>query len=162
MLEQTGCPCHEISCRHGKTPGLVIRRHRLGGVSCSSIPMVTLAPMIMPELSHAFTSAFPSTKVMQVVSDHDTLLHKLANAEIDVAIGYDLQVPEGFDFIPLASLPPHVLVGEIHPFARLSAVSIKDIAPEPLLLLDLPISSEYFLAIFMQEGLTPHIAAHAA
>ncbi|MCF3641610.1 LysR family transcriptional regulator [Rhizobium sp. TRM95111] len=123
--------------------------------------MVTLAPMIMPELSHAFTSAFPSTKVMQVVGDHDTLLQKLASAEIDVAITYDLHVPEGFDFVPLASLPPHVLVGEIHPFARLSAVTIKDIATEPLLLLDLPISREYFLAIFIQEGLTPHIAARS-
>lgn len=123
--------------------------------------MVTLAPMIMPELSHAFTSAFPSTKVMQVVGDHDTLLQKLSNAEIDVAIMYDLLVPDGFDFVPLASLPPHVLVGEVHPFARLSAVTVQDIAPEPLLLLDLPISREYFLAIFMQAGIDPNIGARS-
>ena len=123
--------------------------------------MVTLAPMIMPELSHAFVSAFPSTRVEQVVGDHDTLLRKLASAEIDVAITYDLLIPEGFEFVPLASLAPHVLVGEVHPFARLSAVTVQDIAPEPLLLLDLPISREYFLAIFVQAGLSPNIGARS-
>lgn len=57
--------------------------------------MVTLAPMIMPELSHSFTASFPATKVIQVVGDHDTLLQKLASAEIDAALTYDLLVPEG-------------------------------------------------------------------
>jgi len=124
--------------------------------------MVTLASMVMPELSHSFTSAFPATSIVQTVSDHETLLEKLRTAELDVAISYDLLVPDDFDYVPLAALPPHVLVGESHPFARLASVSLEELAKAPLILLDLPISTEYFLALFAKHGLEPTIATRSA
>jgi DNA-binding transcriptional LysR family regulator len=124
--------------------------------------MVTLASMIMPELSHSFTSAFPATRIMQTVSDHEVLLEKLQKAELDVAISYDLLVPDEFEFLPLASLPPHVLVGESHPFARYSSISLEELAAAPLILLDLPISREYFLALFAKQGLEPTIVTRSA
>jgi len=119
--------------------------------------MVTLAPMIMPELIHRFTSAFPSTRVRQQEVHQKRLLYGLARAKIDIAVTYDLEIPDGIEFIPLASLPPHVVVSETHPFARLPAVSLRDIVEEPLVMLDLPVSREYFLALFTKEGLQPKI-----
>lgn len=124
--------------------------------------MVTLASMIMPELSHSFTSAFPAARIVQTVSDHEVLLEKLQKAELDVAISYDLLIPDEFDFLPLASLPPHVLVGESHPFARYSSISLEELATAPLILLDLPISREYFLALFAKQGLDPTIVTRSA
>jgi DNA-binding transcriptional LysR family regulator len=124
--------------------------------------MVTLASMIMPELSHSFTSAFPETRIMQTVSDHEELLEKLQRVEIDVALSYDLLVPEAFDFLPLATLPPHILVGEAHPFARRSSISLAELVEAPLILLDLPISREYFLGLFAKSGLEPTIAMRSA
>lgn len=123
--------------------------------------MSTLAPMIMPELSHAFTSTFPDTDIVQTVSNHERLLRSLSTAEIDVAILYDLVIPETVDFIPLASLPVHVVVGEVHPLASKSAVTLQELAREPLLLLDLPQSTDYFLNLFVQAGLHPNIAARS-
>ncbi|CDZ26621.1 LysR family transcriptional regulator [Neorhizobium galegae] len=123
--------------------------------------MVTLASMIMPELSHSFTAAFPATRIAQTVSDHETLLDKLQRAELDVVISYDLLIPTGFEFLPLASLPPHVLVGENHPFARFSSISMEELAGAPLILLDLPISREYFLGLFAKHGLEPTIATRS-
>lgn len=123
--------------------------------------LVTLASMIMPELSHSFTSAFPATRIVQTVSDHEDLLERLSRAEIDVALSYDLLVPEGYEFVPLASLPPHVLVGESHPLARHSSISLTELVKEPLILLDLPISREYFMGLFAKQGLEPTIATRS-
>jgi DNA-binding transcriptional LysR family regulator len=122
---------------------------------------VTLAAMVMPELSHSFTSTYADTRITQMVGDHEQLLERLQRAELDVAITYDLLIPEEFNFLPLASLPPHVVVSEASPLARHSAVSLNDLVREPLILLDLPISREYFTALFMKEGLEPHIASRS-
>ena len=119
--------------------------------------MVTLAPMIMPELVHRFTSAFPSTQVRQQEVHQERLLDGLARAKIDIAVTYDLEIPDGIEFIPLATLPPHVVVSEAHRFARLPAIGLLDLIEEPLVMLDLPISREYFLALFAKEGLQPRI-----
>ena len=124
--------------------------------------MVTLAPMIVPELSHGFTSAFPAATLRHVEADHERLVDGLKRAELDVALTYDLQIPEGIDFLPLARLPAHVVVSEAHPFARYSTVSLRDLVDEPLILLDLPLSREYFLALFLKEGLTPRIHSRSA
>ncbi|MAC79563.1 MAG: LysR family transcriptional regulator [Rhodobacteraceae bacterium] len=128
------------------------------GLGC----MATLAPMILPELSHSFTQAFPETNIVQTVSDHENLLKALSTAEIDIAILYDLMIPAHIRFTPLASLPLHVLVGEGHPLAKRSMVTLQDIAKEPLLLLDLPSSIDYFLSLFRDAGLQPNIAARSS
>lgn len=124
--------------------------------------LVTLAPMVMPELSHSFTSAFPTTRIRHYDHDQERLLDGIRRAEIDIAITYDLQIPEGIAFTPLASLPPHIWLSEAHPLAQQSAISLSDLIGLPMILLDLPISREYFLALFMKEGLEPTIAARSA
>ena len=91
---------------------------------------ITIAPMVMPELSHSFTSSYPEARIIQTVADHEQLLERLLNAELDVAITYDLLIPDEFEFLPLASLPPHVVVSEASPLASRSAFSLKDLARE--------------------------------
>lgn len=124
--------------------------------------LVTLAPMLMPELSQSFTTAFPDTQIRQIENNHEWLLEGLRDAKVDVVITYDLLIPDGITFTPLARLPPHALVGAAHPLAKRSAVSLKDLVEEPLILLDLPISREYFLALFAKEGLRPTIHSRSA
>ena len=124
--------------------------------------MVTLAPMLAPELSHSFTAAFPDTQIRHVEGDHERLFEGLRRAEIDVAIMYDLQVAEDIAFSPLTKLPPYVLLSEAHPLARHSAITLRELVQHPFILLDLPLSREYFLGIFMSEGLTPLVATRSA
>jgi DNA-binding transcriptional LysR family regulator len=119
--------------------------------------MVTMAPMIMPELAHGFMAAYPRASIRQTAASLEWLLEALQRAEIDIALTYDLQIPEGITFTPLARLPPCAMVGEMHPLAGRSSVSLAELAEQPLILLDLPISTDYFLALFMAEGLTPRI-----
>jgi DNA-binding transcriptional LysR family regulator len=120
--------------------------------------LTTLAPMILPELSLSFMSAFPKASIRPQADHQETLLTGLNRAMIDVAITYDLQIPADVEFTRLVDLPVHALVGENHPLARHSAVTLQELAELPLILLDLPLSSEYFMALFMKEGLQPNIA----
>jgi DNA-binding transcriptional LysR family regulator len=124
--------------------------------------MVTLAPMLAPELSHAFTQAFPATRVRHVEGNSEEMLDGLRRSEIDIALMYDLQLPTDIEFKPLAVLPPHVLLSDSHPLARHSALTLKELETEPLILLDLPLSREYFLSLFIKEGLSPNIATRSA
>lgn len=124
--------------------------------------MVTLAPMLVPELAHAFTTAFPATQIRYVEGDQEQLIASLRRSETEVALTYDLHVPEDIHFTPFVDLPPHVLVAEAHPIGTRAAVAMADLVDEPMILLDLPLSREYFLALFMAEGLQPRIVARSA
>jgi DNA-binding transcriptional LysR family regulator len=120
--------------------------------------LTTLAPMILPELSLSFMAAFPRAGIRPHADHQETLLNGLHRATIDVAITYDLQIPADVEFTPLVDLPLHAVVGESHPLAQQSAVTLGELAELPLILLDLPLSVEYFMATFMREGLSPNIA----
>ena len=132
-------------------------RNEIGGmlnIGC----MVTLAPMIAPELLKSFNKQHPNVTLSMTDSSHENMVHALRHVEIDAAICYDLGFPEDIAFQPLATLPPYVLVADNHEFASKSSVTIKQIAKAPLVLLDLPYSRDYFKSIFREAGLTPEIA----
>ena len=82
----------------------------------------------------------------------------MRNGDIDVALTYDLAIPDDLVFVPLVSLPPYVLFPEDHPLANLSQVTAKMLKDHPMVLLDLPLSSDYFLSFFRLSGLRPLIA----
>jgi DNA-binding transcriptional LysR family regulator len=118
----------------------------------------TLAPIVMPQLVASFTKGFPEAR-LRCREDHQAgLLQSLRAAETDVAITYDLQITADIAFSPLASLPPHALFGAAHPLARERSVRLGQLAPLPMVLLDLPMSREYFLALFVRERLEPNVA----
>lgn len=123
--------------------------------------MVTLAPMIAPELGHLFTRSNKAAQINFIEGSHDELLLTLKQVQIDVAITYDLAVPEGIVFEPLAVLPPQVLLSSKHPLAKKTEINIQELVNTPMVLLDLPQSREYFLSLFEAKNLQPDIAINA-
>lgn len=121
--------------------------------------MVTMAPMIMPELCYSFCASFPRTNISQTVAHQEALVEGLRRAEIDLALLYDLDIPKDILFQPLVGLPPYVQLCETHPLAHHSRLSLSELVVEPLILLDLPHSREYFLKLFSDQGLSPYIAS---
>ncbi|MCP5080114.1 MAG: LysR family transcriptional regulator [Alphaproteobacteria bacterium] len=122
---------------------------------------VTLAPMIVPELCHRFQEKHVEVQVHPIEGDHEALMAQLRKVDLDVVLTYDLQIPDGVTFEALATLPPHVLVSADHPLADRSSIALSELDGEPLILLDLPFSREYFLSIFYHEGLSPKIHARS-
>ena len=123
--------------------------------------MITLAPMVAPELGQSFKAEYPDVSVSIVEGSHEQLMNQLRSVEVDAVITYDLQTPEEISFQPLASLAPHVLLAKDHKFADREEIKLSEIAREPMVLLDLPYSREYFLSLFYGKGLKPNIAVHS-
>lgn len=118
----------------------------------------TLAPLILAGLRRSFEAVCPEVVVAQAEGDQERLLGMLRRAEIDVAVTYDLEIPQDVSFLPLVNLPPHVLLPAGHPLAGEAAIAIGRLADEPMVLLDLPFSREYFLSLFAAASLRPRIA----
>lgn len=119
--------------------------------------LVTLAPFVLPALRKRFEDEHPTVSVRQVEAHQLDLFGLLRRAEIDVALTYDLDIPQDIAFVPLAEWPPHVLLAPDHPLAKRKSVALDALAQEPLILLDLPLSRDYFMSLFQQRGLRPLI-----
>jgi DNA-binding transcriptional LysR family regulator len=121
----------------------------------------SLTAMIAPEVIFGFARAFPKVDMQMIEGDQEVLMSKLHALEIDLAITYDLHLGDDVLFERLATLPPYVLVSELHPLAQQSAVTLEELAPEPFVLLDLPMSRDYFTSLFAKAGVTPNIVARS-
>lgn len=135
-------------------------QHELSGtlsVGC----MVTLAPVIAPELCKSFMDAYPGVKIDLYEGSHEDLLRKLSNVEIDIALSYDMAKPDNLAFEPLSALTPYAVVSASSPLAKRDTISLQELADEPMVLLDLPYSSQYFLSLFEARGLKPNVIARS-
>ncbi|SDG59477.1 LysR family transcriptional regulator [Alloyangia pacifica] len=120
--------------------------------------LLTFAQIVLPQLRRSFVDAWPEVEFRQFERDQQELFDALRSARIDVALTYDLNVPADLEFIPLIELPPFALVHEAHELAHLDSVTPAELADYPMVLLDLPMSGDYFLSFFTKLGITPMIA----
>jgi len=119
--------------------------------------LVTFAQVVLPALRRSFEAAYPDVRMRQFELNQVEIFSCLRRSEIDVALTYDLDVPADLQFVPLLTLPPFVIVSTTHPLAGHDTLSIPDLKNHPMVLLDLPLSSDYFLSFF-QAGDAPMIA----
>lgn len=117
----------------------------------------TFAQVILPGLRRSFIDQYPDVRISQVEADQAELFSLLRQARIDVALTYDLDLPADLRFFPMLELPPLVALGADHPLAALAEVSVEQLAPYPMVLLDLPLSADYFLSFFTDCGLRANI-----
>ncbi|MFZ0096890.1 MAG: LysR family transcriptional regulator [Gemmobacter sp.] len=120
--------------------------------------LLTFAQVVLPRLRRGFSDRYPEVEFNQTELDQSAILDGLRNATIDVALSYDLNLPADLRFLPLANLPPYAIFPAAHPLASRPRVGLADLAPYPMVLLDLPLSSEYFLSLFEAAGARPRIA----
>jgi len=120
--------------------------------------LVTVAPMVLPALAGSFMRAHPGCSIEPTALHQEGLLLGLRRAQLDVAITYDLQAGEDIAYEPLVALPPYAIFGADDALRRRRRVRLSELARRPLILLDLPISREYLLGLFMRADLTPHVS----
>lgn len=120
--------------------------------------LLTFAQMLLPALRRQFQAAHPSVQVQQSEADQVALIDRLRRAEIDLALSYDLDIPPDLAFLPLRALPPYAMMAASHPLAGKARVSAADLLDHPMVLLDLPLSSAYFMSFFDAAGRLPHVA----
>lgn len=119
--------------------------------------LIVFAAIVLPTLRNSFIAAHSEIIWSSSVGDQFTLLEKLRLAQIDVLLTYDLDIPKSVKFEPLAMLKTHALFPADHPIATKPSVSLEELAELPLILLDLPLSRDYFLELFKTAGVAPNI-----
>lgn len=134
----------------GRAPAPSSEELRLGS-------LVTLSPYVVPELVAELLARRPQARVGLVEASHNQLLASLRSCECDLALTYGIDLGADIAAEPLIELPAYVLLPAGHPLAEQPKVSLADLAHEPMILLDLPMSRDYFLGLFKAHGLEPQI-----
>lgn len=119
--------------------------------------LTTIAPLVSAAIRRSFETDFPDVKVTLHEADQASLFDMMGRAEIDVAITYDMEIPKDVSFEEVILLPPFVMLPVNHLLAKKSAISLSELENEPMILLDLPISREYFLSVFHDCKVRPNI-----
>ncbi|MEU4654009.1 LysR family transcriptional regulator [Streptomyces sp. NPDC023723] len=120
---------------------------------------VTLAPYYLPPLFSECTARHPGIEIDVLEAETDQLVEALAAGRIDFALSYGL----GLSAAPelrgetIALAPAYVLVPAGHPLAGRDSVELTELSAEPLVLLDLPHSRDYFHSLVAATGTAPDV-----
>ena len=118
---------------------------------------VTLAPFVLPAIVSRVRAEHPYLDIEVDELDTDGARAALRSGRVELLIGYDFGFGNDIRTAVLSDAPPHVIVPADHPLAASQQVFLRELSREPMILLDLPHSREYFLGILAGAGLQPEI-----
>lgn len=120
---------------------------------------VTLAPFYLPALFSESTSRYPAIEIDVVEAEAEQLLQALHAGRIDFALTYDLglSADPGMHGETIARFPAYAIVHAGHPLAGRGTVELAELTAEPLVLLDLPYTRDYFRALVADSGTAPDV-----
>jgi len=116
-----------------------------------------LAPYVLPGLIAACTERYPQLRLDTHEVDLDALAEGVLSGRFELGLGYELAPDPRLVVDRVFSLPPYALLPAGHRFADRAAIRLAELADEPLALLDLPQSRDYFRAMFAEADLEPNI-----
>lgn len=118
-----------------------------------------IAPFYAPNILTALELRHPRIKVRVLEGDQETLMEALAEGTCEIAVMYNLGLGSEFGYRVLERIPPHLVVSAQHPRAARPDVPVhlREFEDEPLILLDLKHTREYYLDFFKRLGLRPRI-----
>ena len=117
----------------------------------------SFGPFVLPELLRRLTEAAPVDLTL-IEGDQRRVQESLRSGEAELALLYDLNLPDDLQIMPLFDLTPYVLLAASHPLAAKPSLTPADLAPHPMVLLNAPPSTDYFLSILRDAGVEPQVA----
>ena len=123
-------------------------------VGCFSVS----APYFIPPIVAAMKKKYPDVSIKLYEGDLQEIQDGLQGGLTDIMITYDLELLPEFERIHLSTVPTHAVLSVDDPLCSMSRLKLSDLALKPLILLDVPVSSRYFLSIFEAENLMPIIS----
>lgn len=116
------------------------------------------APYVLPPILRQVSADYPSIRIELKEGDMQVIAELLSAGVVDMALTYRRLTPDSQPFVPMFRAKPMALIPDTSPLARKQQLSLEDLAPEPMVLLDLPGTQAYFLGMFEQHGLRPNVA----
>jgi DNA-binding transcriptional LysR family regulator len=121
-----------------------------------------VAPAFMPAIVAPLIRNHPDIKVSLVEADNEQAQAGLLDGEFDLILFVAENVRAGIDCHPLIEAPPYVLVPHDHALRDREFVTRADLSGEPLVLLDLPMTNEYYRTLAGDAGQPGNIVTTAS
>ncbi|WP_445401755.1 LysR family transcriptional regulator [Zobellella sp. An-6] len=148
----------------GQADGLAHYASTLGQDVAGSLRIVgfpTFTPILVPGLVRRFNDMYPAVNVQCDEKHQKDIIQGLHDGRYELALTYDLQIPADIEFEPLMEFPPYAVMSQDHPLAERGELALAELAGHPMVLLDWPMSREYFFSLFLSQGLEPDFAYQA-
>lgn len=116
---------------------------------------LTIAPFVIPPVVRELRRDHPDLDLRVTELDTPAIGTALQEGRIEVAVCYRIGLGESTTFTELATLRPYALVSPTSPLAGRDAVSLAELAAEPLVVLRLPYVQNRTLEFFRQSGHEP-------
>jgi DNA-binding transcriptional LysR family regulator len=115
-------------------------------------------PVFMSDLLRRYVDKV-GTSDIQLFEGHQAQLQEwLSTGVVDLVVAYDIGPKLSGSSIPICRVPLHAILHADDPLAREPAISLKDLATRPLVLLDLPHTVTFLLTVFDILASRPQIA----
>lgn len=115
------------------------------------------APYVLPPLLKRLAQSYPDIRIDLTEGDLHSIEDLLKTGAVDLALTYRRGMPEDGSFVPLFEARPWAILPASSPMAGRSEVTMAELAPMPMIVLDLPGATDYFLSLFETAALTPNI-----
>ncbi|WP_125615397.1 LysR substrate-binding domain-containing protein [Specibacter cremeus] len=122
----------------------------------------TLAPFLLPGLLAKLSVQHPQLEVEVIEADAAGCSAALLGGQADLALCYDMGLPEGIATTVVDTSRPYVALPPTHRLAGVGEVSLADLGDEPFVLLDMPFTRELMLSIAAGAGGTPNVRFRSA
>ncbi|MFV2034975.1 MAG: LysR family transcriptional regulator [Halocynthiibacter sp.] len=120
-----------------------------------------VAPAFLPGIARGLLADNPRVDIKFTECDNQTAQAGLISGAFDVILCVAESMKPGVTYETLIEVPAYLLVPQNHDFASRDSLSLADLRDENLILLDLPVVSEYYSRVFEDAGVTPRIVSTA-
>ncbi|EON93661.1 LysR family transcriptional regulator [Marinobacter lipolyticus SM19] len=118
----------------------------------------TLGPFYVPRLIRRLRERMPKVEVQLREGDLGAVGRMLDTGQVELAITYDLGMGDQPRTQLLRKCRFYAALPLEHPLARQESVSLAELAQEPFIQIDLPMSREFLMSPFWHHQLEPRIA----
>lgn len=116
-----------------------------------------IAPFYLPSILAGLKRDHPGLEVHVTEAVAGEVGEYLESGRAEVALTYDLALGDGIDRDVLAEIHPYAALPAAHRLAGEASVKLADLVDEPMILVDLPFSRDYFIGVFTERGLAPNV-----
>ena len=128
-----------------------------GKISIGSFESV--APLFIPKLIAGFKQLYPEIEIQLHDGEQHEVMVGLHRGQFDVALLYDIELDNSISKEKLnAPHKPYAVLPVDHPLAKKKSVTLAELSKEPMILLDVIPSRNYFLSLFSEKNRHPEIA----
>ncbi|MGI9319011.1 MAG: LysR substrate-binding domain-containing protein [bacterium] len=117
----------------------------------------TFGPYILPELIARLTKDNPDLELKLVEGHQRRVQESLLAGDTELAFLYDIGLGDELTRETMTELRPYVLLCEGHSLAIKSGLTPHDLANEPMVLLDIAPSRDYFPSILRKSNVEPNV-----